>query len=165
MAQLSWKDSYLGKLRSAVGDQKLLNVACRGIVVDDEGKVLFVQRADNGKWVMPAGAMEIDESVEDGLKREVWEETGLEVESAELIAVNSDPKKYSYNSWGYDYQMVSFVFLVTSWKGSLLKITPETTDARFIDLQQISEYDIPNLYIETLRDLEQYKETGKVAVK
>jgi ADP-ribose pyrophosphatase YjhB (NUDIX family) len=114
---------------------------------------------------MPAGAMEIGESVEDGLKREVWEETGLEVESVELIAVNSDPEKYSYRSWGFDYQMLSFVFLVTKWKGVLVKITSETTDACFIDPRHLLEYDIPNLYIETLRDLEQYKESGKVVVK
>ncbi|GIP31681.1 NUDIX domain-containing protein [Paenibacillus sp. J2TS4] len=164
MAQLSWEESYLGKIRKSMGDHKLINIGCRGIVMDEEGGILLVQRKDNNKWVMPAGSMELNESVFDGLKREVWEETGLKVQEAELIAIYSDPNKYSYESWGFEYQMLSFVFYVTQWAGTLESATEETIDARFFKHDELASIDIPPLYIETLQDLQKYKKTRKVIV-
>jgi ADP-ribose pyrophosphatase YjhB (NUDIX family) len=165
MAHLTWNESYLGQLRNAVGDQKLINVACRGIILDQNNKVLLVKRVDNGKWVMPAGSMELNESAFEGLQREVHEETGLEVKEGELIAIYSDPSKYSYESWGFQYRILSFVFLVTKWSGTLQSNTNETTNACFFDLEDLPLSEIPQLYIETLEDLTFYKETGKVIVK
>ncbi|REK56587.1 MAG: NUDIX hydrolase [Thermobacillus sp.] len=147
-----------------MGDAKLINVACRGIILDGEGNVLLVRRADNGRWVMPAGAMELDESVLDALNREMREETGLEVEEAELVAVYSDPERYSYRSWGCDSQMLAFVFAVTRRSGELVRQTPETVDAAFFDPDDLPE-DVPALYIETIEDLKAYRRTGKVIVK
>ncbi|WP_083883306.1 NUDIX domain-containing protein [Thermobacillus composti] len=105
----------------------------QGIILDGEGKALLVRRADNGRRVMPAGAMEPDESVPDALEREVREETGREVGEAELVEVCSDPERYSCRSWGCDYQMFAFVFVVTRWSGELFRETPGAVDAAFFD--------------------------------
>lgn len=59
-----------------------------GAVVVDRGRVLLVQRGrepSKGKWSLPGGALELGESLADGIVREVREETGLEVEAVELI--------------------------------------------------------------------------------
>ena len=59
-----------------------------GAVVVDQNGVLLVQRGReplNGKWSLPGGALELGESLVDGIVREVREETGLEVEAVELI--------------------------------------------------------------------------------
>jgi 8-oxo-dGTP diphosphatase len=45
------------------------------------------QRRDNGRWEPPGGVLELDESVLDGLRREVREETGLLVEPLRLTGV------------------------------------------------------------------------------
>ncbi|WP_159432414.1 NUDIX domain-containing protein [Caldanaerobius fijiensis] len=161
---MKWEESYLGRLRNAMGNQKIINVSVRGIIQDGENRVLLVRRRDNGKWVMPAGSLEINESVLDGLKREIKEETGIEVEEAELIAIYSDPK-YSYVSWGFEYQMLALVFHVTKWSGILKEQTDETLDARFFDLEQLSLLNLPELYMETIEDLKKFKRSGKVILK
>ena len=58
-----------------------------GAVVEDEkGRVLLVKPAPGlgglwqGKWICPGGSPEVGEGIEDGVKREVREETGLEIE-------------------------------------------------------------------------------------
>ena len=50
--------------------------AC-AIIFDDSGKVLLERRSDNGFWGLPGGAVEVGESVEQAVKREVMEETGI----------------------------------------------------------------------------------------
>lgn len=56
-------------------------------VLDDRGRVLAIRRRDNGRWEPPGGVLELHESITDGLVREVFEETGLRVESEALTGV------------------------------------------------------------------------------
>ena len=61
-----------------------------GVLVEEQGKVLLVKRGyspEKGKWGLPAGFMEWDEAPEETARRECLEETGLEVEIAELYDV------------------------------------------------------------------------------
>jgi 8-oxo-dGTP pyrophosphatase MutT (NUDIX family) len=51
------------------------SVSVAGIVVNDEGKILVIRRRDNGHWEPPGGILELDETFEEGVRREVHEET------------------------------------------------------------------------------------------
>ena len=62
------------------------SVSVAAAVVKD-GHLLAVQRRDNAHWEPPGGVLELDESSEDGLRREVREETGLEVEPIRLTGI------------------------------------------------------------------------------
>ena len=111
MSQKSYEESYLGQLRQWVGKEKVIIIAARAVVRDDQGRVLFIRRSDNGKWAMPAGAMELDETIYDCVVREVFEESGLETQAATLFAVWSDPRKTSIvTEYGDPYQLIVFVF-------------------------------------------------------
>lgn len=157
----SYEKSYLGQLRKLVGNRKLITPSVRAIIQDKQGRVLFVQRKDNGKWTMSAGSLELDESVCDCLKREVKGETGLDVISATPIAIYYEPRFAFTNAYGGKHQMFTIVFLVDEWSGSLLTHTDETVDARFFDLSELP--DIPDLYRETLEDLQKYN--GRLILK
>lgn len=63
------------------------SVSVAGIVVRDDGRVLVIKRDDNGHWEAPGGVLELDESFESGVQREVWEETGLGVTVQRLTGV------------------------------------------------------------------------------
>jgi ADP-ribose pyrophosphatase YjhB (NUDIX family) len=93
MEQKTYEESYLGKLRSLVGKEKVLISAARAVVFDDQERLLLIRRRDNNCWSMPSGAMELDESIYECLVREVEEESGLHVSAATLYAIWSDPKK------------------------------------------------------------------------
>lgn len=61
------------------------SVSVSGIVIRDDGRVLVIKRDDNGHWEAPGGVLELKESFEAGVQREVLEETGLAV-TVELLS-------------------------------------------------------------------------------
>ncbi|WP_246237236.1 NUDIX hydrolase [Actinomadura chibensis] len=58
-----------------------------GVIVDDQGRALLIQRRDNGHWEAPGGVLEQEEDIITGLRREVQEETGLKVTPIALTGV------------------------------------------------------------------------------
>src|SRR5438105_90190 len=68
-------------------DQPVHSVSVSGVVVDDAGRVLVIQRRDNSRWEAPGGILERDETFEEGVIREVAEETGMTVEVERLTGV------------------------------------------------------------------------------
>lgn len=66
-----------------------------GIIIEKDGGVVLIQRRHpphEGRWTLPAGYVEADESAEEAAIREAEEETGLKVEIVELMGVNSFPE-------------------------------------------------------------------------
>lgn len=65
--------------------------AC-GFVQNEGAEILLHRRADNGRWGLPGGGIELDETAEQAVVREVLEETGYRVEARRLIGVYSKPE-------------------------------------------------------------------------
>jgi len=63
------------------------SVSVAGIVVNDAGQILVIQRRDNGHWEPPGGVLELDEQFEEGVRREVREETGVNITVERLTGV------------------------------------------------------------------------------
>jgi 8-oxo-dGTP diphosphatase len=64
------------------------------VVFDKTGRVLLVRRKNapfRGRYALPGGFVEVDETVEDACRRELREETGVEAGALRLIGVYSDP--------------------------------------------------------------------------
>lgn len=62
-------------------------------LIFDRGRILLAHRRDVDWWNLPGGGMELGETVEEALCREVREETGLEVAVEQLVGVYSKPQK------------------------------------------------------------------------
>ena len=68
------------------------SVSVTGVVFRDDGRVLAIQREDDGRWVPPGGVLELDETPADGVTREVLEETGIKVRAEQLTGVYKNMK-------------------------------------------------------------------------
>ena len=66
-------------------------VVC-AIVFDNENRILLQKRSDNGEWGIAGGFMELEETIQDTARREVFEETGLQLGRLELFAIYSGPQ-------------------------------------------------------------------------
>jgi 8-oxo-dGTP diphosphatase len=66
-----------------------------GMLIEKDGGLVLIRRGHTphkGRWTLPSGFVEVDESAEEAAIREAAEETGLKVEITELAAVNSFPE-------------------------------------------------------------------------
>ena len=63
------------------------SVSVAAVITDDHGRALLIQRRDNKRWEPPGGVLELGETIEEGLRREVREETGLDIEPGQLTGI------------------------------------------------------------------------------
>jgi len=104
------------------------SVSVAAVITDDHGRALLIQRRDNGQWEPPGGVLELGESIEDGLRRETREETGLDVEPIALTGA-------------YKNMTRGIIALVFRCKitGGELGVTDETAAYRWADEHAIRE--------------------------
>ncbi|WP_371643528.1 NUDIX domain-containing protein [Streptomyces sp. NBC_00597] len=81
-------------IADALSKLVLHSVSVAGAVLREDGRLLAIRRADEGTWELPGGVLELTESPEAGVRREVLEETGIEVEIDTLTGVyeNTHPR-------------------------------------------------------------------------
>ncbi|KAJ1090640.1 hypothetical protein NDU88_003770 [Pleurodeles waltl] len=96
--------------------RKNVNYIVVAVILNEQKEVLMIQEAKEecyGRWYLPAGRMELNETIIEAMKREVQEETGLNCEARTLLAVQEHGP-----SW------IRFVFL-SEITGGTLKTTKE----------------------------------------
>ena len=142
---------YIRRLRAAVGHERLILVGASAVIHDDLGRVLLVHGHDSGQWALPAGLMEVDESIADTVVREVKEETGLEVRPLRLVGLYTDPTFQNMIYLKGDMvQVVNAAFECQVVGGALEADGAETIDAAFF-----AEDELPPLergHLQRLRD-------------
>jgi 8-oxo-dGTP diphosphatase len=69
------------------------SVSVAAAIVNESEQLLAVRRRDNGHWEPPGGILELDETIQAGLVREVREETGLRVEPVALSGVYKNMRR------------------------------------------------------------------------
>jgi 8-oxo-dGTP diphosphatase len=70
------------------------SVGVFGAIFDQHNRILLVKiKYGSGNWTLPGGHLEANESPTDGVKREVLEETGYNIDVSHLISIYSVPIK------------------------------------------------------------------------
>ncbi|PLR66294.1 MULTISPECIES: NUDIX hydrolase [Bacillaceae] len=128
---------YITYLRSMVGHEKVIMVASGVFVFDKEGRLLLQLRSDNNEWGHPGGFMEIGETVEDTARREVFEETGLELEEMNFFGIYSGVKHERVLANGDQFALVKIMFTCTDFKGELNQNNSESLQLKFFPLENL----------------------------
>lgn len=101
-------------------------VGADGAIFNDEGHILLVRRADNGRWCLPCGWMEPNETTAQTAVREVKEETGLDVSIVQLVNVFTRLPDALYGP----HTAVAVVYLCEV-TGGTLQVSHESLEARY----------------------------------
>lgn len=98
------------------------------------------------------------------MAREVWEETGLVVESSFAFAIYSEPRFTAPTR--PDAQLLTVAYRVDDWSGELRRETEETADARWFSVAEVRALpDLMGMYLETVEDCLGVGESGGFVVK
>ncbi|MEM3579425.1 MAG: NUDIX hydrolase [Candidatus Bathyarchaeia archaeon] len=122
-----------------------------GAVVIHDGKILLEKRKGEpgrGKWSIPGGLVELGESVEYAVVREVKEETGLEVESPELIDVIDNIVRDDNGEIKYHFIILDYFVKL---KGGELNAADDAEELRWVPLAEAEKYDITKTLREFLK--------------
>ncbi|GFN37011.1 NUDIX hydrolase [Tepidimicrobium xylanilyticum] len=114
-------------------------VAAGGYVFDKKGNILIVKTYNRG-WDCPGGQIEIGENIEEGLLREIYEESGVIASVKSLVGIYSNVGQYLY----YDGvtpvpTKVMFDFICDYVSGEL-KASNETSEVIWISKDKVLEY-------------------------
>lgn len=86
-------------------------VGVGGITIDGD-RVLLVRRANEplkGEWSIPGGALELGESLTEGVERELLEETGVAVEAIAVVEVLNRVRKAADGRVQYHYVLIDYL--------------------------------------------------------
>lgn len=147
---------YISRLRDRIGNMKIVVPGVRALLFDESDRLLLLKRGDFLNWALPAGVVDVGDSALDALKREVEEETGLNVRRAEAFGLYSDPRYSVTYPNGDEVQTFTVAFLVREWSGELAVDGAEAIDARFFALDRLPEPLYP-IHVDTLADLREYR--------
>jgi 8-oxo-dGTP diphosphatase len=112
------------------------NFTNRGVSIDAviirDKKILLIRRGVEpfkDYWGTPGGYVGWDETVEDTVRREVKEETNLDVEDMKFVGVYSSPKRHPK-------QVINLVYLVDAKEGEV-KVSDDAVLAEWFSLEKI----------------------------
>jgi ADP-ribose pyrophosphatase YjhB (NUDIX family) len=157
--------NYIKEIRKKVGSDKIIHPAARIIVENKNNEILIIERCDNGLIGLPAGAIEEGETIEECIKREVREETGLILTDLEVIGISSNPNREIVKYPNGDIiQYFTIEFYSKNWKGDIKIIDKkEVRKAQFVNVRFLK--DLPPNEVSILESLKHYRETGKIMLK
>lgn len=101
----------------------------------DDDRVLLVLEKSDGKWTLPGGWADVNETPSEGIRREVLEESGYLVDGVELVAV-TDRSAHPYTP-RYPHHVFKMFFYGHPTGKTEIKHTHETEDARFFALSEL----------------------------
>jgi 8-oxo-dGTP pyrophosphatase MutT (NUDIX family) len=147
---------YYKDLRRYVGHKLIILPGAVVIIINSRGEILLQLRPDNS-WGLPGGLMELGESFEETARREVYEETGLELGNLILLEVFSGKKYYNKISNGDEFYAATVAYTTREYNGTLRIDDKESVNLKFFNINNLPQSlgkgykDHINTYIKNLK--------------
>ena len=113
-----------------------------GALIFDRGSILMAQRGKAplmGQWSLPGGLVETGESLENAVRREVLEETGLEVKPLGVLEIFERIIRSAEGGAEYHYVLLDYICSVT---GGTLCAGDDASNVQWVERRALKDLDI-----------------------
>jgi 8-oxo-dGTP diphosphatase len=113
-----------------------------GAIILDRDRVLLIERGRpplQGYWSLPGGVLEVGERLEEGIRREVLEETGLQIRTRGVVEIFERIMHDAAGKPEYHYVLVDYLCRVT---GGTLCAASDCARAEWVPRRRLREYRI-----------------------
>ncbi len=111
-----------------------------GALIFEEGRILLAERGKEplkGWWSLPGGIVETGEKLEDAMRREVREETGLEVEVMSMFEIFERMIPDDAGRTEYHYVLIDYLCKVV---GGTLEAASDVSGAAWVSRSELGNY-------------------------
>ena len=122
-----------------------------GAVILDGDRVLLIKRAHEplkGQWSLPGGGVELGETLEQAIAREVQEETGVDVEVGPIVDVLDRIGRDADGRVEHHFVLVDFVCRPS---GGVLCSASDADDATWARLDELARYGVAEVTVRVIR--------------
>ncbi len=109
-----------------------------GAIINSSGEMLLIKRADNKKWAMPGGLLQVGETPAEGVMREILEETGIKCQLTRFIGI------YDSRLWGSTSPFHIYQLLFLGLPISETPIKPPSHGNEVISYAWFTESSLPD---------------------
>ena len=111
-------------------------LSAKSFIVDKDNRVLILKRSDDdihkaGIWEIPGGRLDLGEDPVEGLRRETKEETGLDIEIFEPLAIKHFTRE--------DKQKITMIVFLCRALESQVRLSKEHTEYEWINVRNAKE--------------------------
>ncbi|MEN3121233.1 NUDIX domain-containing protein [Janibacter sp. LM] len=132
------------------------------VVSDPDNRILVIHKTDNNKWALPGGGHEFGESIRDTVVREVFEETGYNVDVDEVTGLYTNPRHVMAYDDGEVRQQFSISFLAHVTGGSP-KTSNESDAVEWVTRDELARRNVHPSMLQRIDDALAFK--GSVAIR
>lgn len=126
------------------------------VIFNPEGKVLLCKSHKwNDQYVIPGGHIELGEKMEDALRREILEETGLNIYDIKLISL----KESVYSDTFHEKKHFIFIDYRCKTDSSNVQLNDEADSYKWVNLEEIENYDLGGFVKELLIKIKNEKKS------
>lgn len=138
---------YYKKVRKYFGHDPILTAGVVLIILNEKKEILLQLRSDFKLWGVIGGGMELGESMEETAKRELEEETGLILDSLELVDLVSGKETFRTYPNGDQIYDVTGIYFVKEYHGDLKINDDESLELKWFNINDVPEDKMPGYMI------------------
>ena len=135
------------------------HVGVGGLVIINESLLLIHRKYEPnaGCWSIPGGHVDVGESIEAAIEREILEETGLKTKADKVAAVLNKIMRDKEGNIEYHYVLVDFFMKLDSSNEDTnyphVQAASDALDAKFVPFSELNDYKITETLCELLKRL------------